>query len=99
MSPQLPAPAPTPEAQPATPAASAAAAAEDLSVLTGDKRVLIPLAEAAERMGISPWQAYKLAKAGRLPTTRPGKRHLYVPAAALRRIEREGLPPEGGEVA
>jgi excisionase family DNA binding protein len=96
VSPQLPAPVSAGHAQPAAPAA---AATDDLSVLTGDKRVLIPLAEAAERMGISTWQAYKLAKAGRLPTTRPGKRHLYVPAAALRRIEREGLPPEGGEVA
>jgi excisionase family DNA binding protein len=99
VSPHLPASVSAAEAQPAAPATSTASTAEDSSVLTGDKRVLIPLAEAAERMGISPWQAYKLAKAGRLPTTRPGKRHLYVPAAALRRIEREGLPPEGGEVA
>jgi hypothetical protein len=50
-------------------------------------------------MGISLWQAYKLARSGRLPTTRPGRRDLYVPAAVLRRIEQEGLPPEGGEVA
>jgi hypothetical protein len=31
------------------------------SVLDGDPRVLIPLPEAAERLGISRWQAYKLA--------------------------------------
>jgi hypothetical protein len=52
------------------------------SVLDGDPRVLIPLPEVAERLGIS--------------------RDLHVPAAVLRRIEQEGLPPtspEGGEVA
>jgi excisionase family DNA binding protein len=71
------------------------------SVLDGDPRILIPLPEAAERLGISRWQAYKLARSGRLPTTRLGSRDLYVPAAVLRRIEQEGLPPapEGGEVA
>jgi hypothetical protein len=69
------------------------------SVLDGDPRVLIPLPEAAERLGISRWQAYKLARSGRLPTTRLGARDPYVPAAVLRRIEQEGLPPapEGGE--
>jgi hypothetical protein len=30
------------------------------SVLDGDPRILIPLPEAAERLGISRWQAYKL---------------------------------------
>jgi hypothetical protein len=52
-------------------------------------------------LGISRWQAYKLARSGRLPTTRLGARDLHVPAAVLRRIEQEGLPPEpeGGEVA
>jgi excisionase family DNA binding protein len=64
---------------------------------------LIPLPEAAERLGISRWQAYKLARSGRLPTTRLGARDLYVPVAVLRRIEQEGLPPalepEGGEVS
>jgi hypothetical protein len=69
------------------------------SVFDGDTRVLIPLGEFAQRMGISAWLAYKLARSGRLPTTRPGKRELYVPMAAARRIERDGLPPEGGEVA
>jgi hypothetical protein len=69
------------------------------SVFDGDQRVLIPLGEFAQRMGISAWLAYKLARSGRLPTTRPGKRELYVPMAAARRIERDGLPPEGGEVA
>jgi excisionase family DNA binding protein len=71
------------------------------SVLDGDPRVLIPLPEAAQRLGISRWQAYKLARSGRLPTTRLGARDLYVPAAVLRRIEQEGLhpAPEGGEVA
>ena len=69
------------------------------SVFDGDQRVLVPLGEFAQRMGISAWLAYKLARSGRLPTTRPGKRELYVPMAAARRIERDGLPPEGGEVA
>jgi excisionase family DNA binding protein len=64
------------------------------SVLDGDPRILIPLPEAAERLGISRWQAYKLARSGRLPTTRLGSRDLHVPAAVLRRIEQEGLPPE-----
>jgi hypothetical protein len=73
--------------------------AREPSVFDGDTRVLVPLGEFAQRMGISPWLAYKLARSGRLPTTRPGKRELYVPMAAARRIERDGLPPEGGEVA
>jgi excisionase family DNA binding protein len=73
------------------------------SVLDGDPRILIPLPEVAKRLGISRWQAYKLARSGRLPTTRLGARDLYVPAAVLRRIEHEGLPPapesDGGAVA
>ena len=77
----------------------APAPATPVSVLDGDPRVLIPLPEAAERLGISRWQAYKLARSGRLPTTRLGARDLHVPAAVLRRIEQHGLPPEGGEVA
>jgi excisionase family DNA binding protein len=74
------------------------AAAGSTSVLDGDPRILIPLPEAAQRLGISRWQAYKLARSGRLPTTRLGARDLHVPAAVLRRIEQEGLPPqpEGG---
>jgi len=70
-----------------------------VSVLDGDPRILIPLPEVAERLGISRWQAYKLARSGRLPTTRLGTRDLHVPAAVLRRIEQHGLPPESGEVA
>jgi excisionase family DNA binding protein len=72
--------------------------AAPVSVLDGDPRILIPLPEAAERLGISRWQAYKLARSGRLPTTRLGARDLHVPAAILRRIEQEGLPPtpDGG---
>jgi excisionase family DNA binding protein len=70
------------------------------SVLDGDPRILIPLPEVAQRLGISRWQAYKLARSGRLPTTRLGARDLYVPTAVLRRIEHEGLPPAAdGEVA
>src|SRR4029453_17792098 len=73
------------------------------SVLDGDPRVLIPLPEAAARLGISRWQAYKLARSGRLPSTRLGARDLHVPAAVLRRIEQESPPPgpdsDGGEVA
>ena len=69
------------------------------SVPDGDPRILIPLPEAAERLGISRWQAYKLARFGRLPTTRLGTRDLHVPTAVLRRIEQHGLPREGGEVA
>jgi excisionase family DNA binding protein len=80
---------PHPDPSPAAPA----------SVLDGDPRILIPLPEAAERLGISRWQAYKLARSGRLPTTRLGRRDLHVPAAVLRRIEQHGLPPEDGEVA
>jgi hypothetical protein len=56
------------------------------SVLDGDPRILIPLPEAAERLGIS----------------RLGARDLHVPAAVLRCIEQEGLPPtepEGGEAS
>ena len=48
-------------------------APESGSVLDGDPRVLIPLPEAAERLGISRWQAYKLARTGRwsaVPTAR-----------------------------
>ena len=67
------------------------------SVFDGDTRVQIPIAEAADRMDISLWQAYQLAKSGRLPTSRIGHR-LYVPAAVMRRIEREGLST-GGETA
>jgi excisionase family DNA binding protein len=75
--------------------------ATPVSVLDGDPRILIPLPEVAERLGISRWQAYKLARCGRLPTTRLGTRDLHVPAAVLRRIEQEGLPPtpDGGEGA
>ena len=80
------APHPAPSPTPTTAAAR--------SVLDGDPRILIPLPEAAERLGISRWQAYKLARSGRLPTTRLGRRDLHVPAAVLRRIEQEGLPPE-----
>ena len=43
------------------------------SVLDGDPRILIPLPEAAERLGISRWQAYKLARSGRLPNDPPGR--------------------------
>jgi hypothetical protein len=88
-------PAPAPSTHPAKPGQEP----REPSVFDGDQRVLIPLGEFAQRMGISAWLAYKLARSGRLPTTRPGKRELYVPMAAARRIERDGLPPEGGEVA
>ncbi len=62
------------------------------SVLDGDPRILIPLPEVAERPGISRWRAYKLARSGRLPTTRLGACDLHVPAAVWRRIEQEDLP-------
>jgi hypothetical protein len=88
-------PAPAPSPHPGKPGLEP----REPSVFDGDTRVLIPLGEFAQRMGISAWLAYKLARSGRLPTTRPGKRELYVPMAAARRIERDGLPPEGGEVA
>jgi hypothetical protein len=43
------------------------------SVLDGDPRILIPLPEAAERLGISRWQAYKLARpAAHHPAGCPG---------------------------
>jgi hypothetical protein len=60
------------------------------SVLADERRVQIPLDEFAQRMGISRWMAYKLAKSGELPTNRIG-RLLYVPLAVLRRAE-QGLP-------
>lgn len=88
-------PGPAPSNHPAKPGQEP----REPSVFDGDTRVLVPLGEFAQRMGISAWLAYKLARSGRLPTTRPGKRELYVPMAAARRIERDGLPPEGGEVA
>jgi hypothetical protein len=88
-------PAPTTSPHPTKPGQES----REPSVFDGDTRVLVPLGEFAQRMGISAWLAYKLARSGRLPTTRPGKRELYVPMAAARRIERDGLPPEGGEVA
>ena len=66
------------------------------SVLDGEARVQVPIAEAAELLGISKWLAYKLAHAGELPTNRVG-RNLYVPTAALRRYE-QGTPA-GGAVA
>jgi excisionase family DNA binding protein len=65
------------------------------SVLAGDRRVQVPIAEAAIRLGISKWLAYKLAKTGELATNRVGRK-LYVPTAALRRYEQG---PPGGEVA
>jgi excisionase family DNA binding protein len=59
------------------------------SVLDGERRVQIPLDEAARLLGISKWTAYKLAKSGELPTNRVG-RNLYVPVPVLRRAE-QGL--------
>ena len=68
------------------------------SVLDGERRVQLPLDEAARLLGISKWLAYRLAHAGELPTNRIG-RNLYVPVAVLRRAE-HGLPlAEGGAVA
>jgi excisionase family DNA binding protein len=68
------------------------------SVLDGERRVQLPLEEAARLLGISKWLAYRLVHAGELPTNRVG-RNLYVPVAVLRRAER-GLPlTEGGVVA
>ena len=63
------------------------------SVLDGERRVQVPLDEAAGLLGISKWLAYKLAKTGELATNRVG-RNLYVPVAALRRYE-QGIP--GGD--
>jgi len=51
-------------------------------------------AHSVEDLGKFLPKAFKLARTGRLPTTRLGARDLYVPAAVLRRIEQEGLPPE-----
>jgi hypothetical protein len=68
------------------------------SVLDGERRVQVPLDEAAGLLGISKWLAYKLAKSSELPTNRVG-RNLYVPVAVLRRAE-QGLPlVEGGDAA
>jgi excisionase family DNA binding protein len=69
-----------------------------VSVLDGERRVQLPLEEAARLLGISKWLAYRLAHVGELPTNRIG-RNLYVPVAVLRRAE-QGLPlAEGGAVA
>jgi excisionase family DNA binding protein len=69
-----------------------------VSVLDGERRVQVPLDEAARLLGISKWLAYRLAHAGELPTNRIG-RNLYVPVAVLRRAEC-GLPlTDGGVVA
>ena len=71
------------------------------SVLEGERRVQVPLDEAAALLGISRWLAYKTAASGELPTTRIGRK-LYAPTAVLRRAE-QGLPladaAEGGEPA
>jgi len=67
------------------------------SVLDGDPRILIPLPEVAERLGISRWQASSWPAPAASPP--PGwAPDLHVPAAVLRRIEQEGLPPtpDGG---
>jgi excisionase family DNA binding protein len=64
------------------------------SVLDGERRVQVPLDEAARLLGISKWTAYKLAKSGELPTNRVG-RNLYVPVPVLRRAE-QGLALAGG---
>jgi excisionase family DNA binding protein len=69
-----------------------------VSVLDGERRVQVPLDEAARLLGISKWLAYRLAHASELPTNRVG-RNLYVPTAVLRRAE-QGLPlVEGGDAA
>jgi excisionase family DNA binding protein len=80
-----------------TPTPPPAASAGVVSVLDGERRVQLPLREAAERMGISYWLALKLAHSGELPTHRQGSK-LYVPTAVLLRIE-QGLPFQGGGVA
>jgi excisionase family DNA binding protein len=71
------------------------------SVLASERRVQLPLDEAARLLGISKWTAYKLAHGGELPTTRIGRK-LYVPLAVLRRAE-QGQPltdpPQGGGAA
>jgi hypothetical protein len=54
-----PQPSPSPSPSPSPTAAG--------SVLDGDPRILIPLPEAAERLGISRWQAYKLARSAGCP--------------------------------
>jgi excisionase family DNA binding protein len=56
------------------------------SVLDGDPRILIPLPEAAERLGISRWQAYKLARSGRLPCQRTLGGHRRYPELAIREL-------------
>ena len=70
------------------------------SVLDGERRVQVPLDEAARLLGVSKWTAYKLAHSGELPTTRIGRKP-YVPIAVLRRAE-QGQPlthPAGGGAA
>jgi Helix-turn-helix domain len=66
------------------------------SVLDGDPRILIPLPEAAERLGISRWQAYKLARSGRLPTTRLGRSGSACPGGGVAPYRARRPPPSPG---
>jgi excisionase family DNA binding protein len=65
------------------------------SVLDGDPRILIPLPEAAQRLGISRWQAYKLARSGRLPTTRLGARDLLSRRRCCAASSKKASPSSG----
>ena len=64
------------------------------ATLAGERRLQVPLREAAELLGISYWLAYKLAKQGELVTNRVG-RNLYVPIEVLRAYAR-GFSQGGG---
>ena len=52
---------------------------------TQHDRLTLTVEEAAQRLGLSRWSAYNLAKNGELPTIKLGRRVL-VPKAALDRL-------------
>ncbi len=57
-----------------------------------EERVTMTVEEAARLLGISRGLAYEMARQGRLPTLRLGRR-LLVPRARLERLLSEGEPP------
>ena len=59
------------------------------------QRLVLTVPEAARRLGIGRNQAYALARSGRIPAIRLGRR-LLVPAAALERWLEEQARQGGG---
>lgn len=62
-----------------------------------EERLALNVPEVARCLGIGKNQAYALARAGRIPTIRLGKRFL-VPVAALERwLEEHSIRKQGGD--